>query len=82
MPESYVQQRWEARKDIAKWSLRIMAFVTIFLIMYACFYPGGILVVERLSTLVVTLYTAFAGIVGTYMGLDVVGTRSKNPPVP
>jgi hypothetical protein len=80
MPEQYVQQRWEARKDIAKWSLRVMILVTLFLIGYACFWPGGIEVVERLATLIVTFFTAFTGIVSTYMGLDVIGTKNKNTP--
>lgn len=77
MPENVVYMRWETRKRIAKWAMRMMCGVTVFLLLYACFWPGGIAVVERLATLIVTLFTAFAGIVGTYMGLDVVQPKTK-----
>ncbi len=79
MTDTHIEERWAARKRIAMWSFRTMIGMAVVLLSYGLIVPGGPVIIEAMTSLIVTLFTTFAMIVGGYIGTDVVGTRPKTP---
>ena len=66
--------RWAARRRMALWSFRFMVVMTVGLIVFGLFWPGGISVLLQLIPVIFPLYAIVAG----YMGIDAVNRRNAD----